>query len=94
MHSYINILQDEFEKKIIERDSHEEALRGDVSSHESDNIIFLDVGGVNKKVCIYGVEMLKIVSYETYFECFLMTLNVYILRVLNNCCKFIESFFL
>jgi hypothetical protein len=77
MHSYI-ILQDEFEKKIIERDSHEEALRDDVSSHESDNIIFLDVvRGVNKKSCIYCLEMLKIVSYETYFERFLMTLNVF-----------------
>jgi hypothetical protein len=34
-------LQDEFEKRIIERDSHEEALGNDVSRHESDNIIFL-----------------------------------------------------
>jgi len=49
-------LQDEFEKRIIERDSHEEALGDDVSRHESDNIIFLDVvGGVNKKGRIYGL---------------------------------------
>ena len=49
-------MQDEFEKRIIERDSHEEALGDDVSRHESDNIIFLDVvGGVNKKGRIYGL---------------------------------------
>jgi len=52
----IIILQDEFEKRIIERDSHEEALGDDVSRNESDNIIFLDVvGGVNKKGRIYGL---------------------------------------
>ena len=42
-------MQDEFVKRIIERDSHEEALGDDVSSHESDNII------VNKKGRIYGL---------------------------------------
>jgi hypothetical protein len=52
----IIVLQDEFEKRIIERDSQEEALGDDVSTHESDNIIFLDVvGGVNKKGRIYGL---------------------------------------
>ncbi|RHN80506.1 hypothetical protein MtrunA17_Chr1g0189031 [Medicago truncatula] len=67
MHSYI-ILHDKFEKMIIERDSHEEALGDDVSSHENDNNIFLDVvGGVNKKGHIYdlGSEAGKCKSYRS-----------------------------
>ncbi|XP_058781747.1 uncharacterized protein LOC131655966, partial [Vicia villosa] len=48
-------LQNEYEKRILERDS-QEAHGDDVSSHQSDNIIFLDVvGGVDKKGRIYGL---------------------------------------
>src|SRR4051812_41909713 len=49
------LFQNEYEKRIIERDS-QEAPGDDVSSHQSDNLIFLDVvGGVDKKGRIYGL---------------------------------------
>ncbi|XP_058744612.1 uncharacterized protein LOC131634279 [Vicia villosa] len=49
------MVANEYEKRIIERDS-QEAPGDDVSSHQSDNIIFLDVvGGVDKKGRIYGL---------------------------------------
>ena len=58
-------MQYEFKKRIVERDSHEEALGDDVSNHESDNIIFLDVvGGENKKGCIFGLG-LKAEKYKS-----------------------------
>ncbi|XP_058767311.1 uncharacterized protein LOC131640986 [Vicia villosa] len=49
------MVANEYEKRIIERDS-QEAPGDDVSSHQSDNLIFLDVvGGVDKKGRIYGL---------------------------------------
>ncbi|CAK8531106.1 unnamed protein product [Lathyrus sativus] len=57
----------EYEKRILERDS-QEAHGDDVSSHQSDNNIFLDVvGGVDKKGRIYGLgpEAAKYKSFRS-----------------------------
>ncbi|CAK8534903.1 unnamed protein product [Lathyrus sativus] len=61
------MVANEYDKRILERDS-QEAPGDDVSSHQSDNNIFLDVvGGVDKKGRIYGLgpEAAKYKSYRS-----------------------------
>ncbi|XP_045791816.1 uncharacterized protein LOC123886553 [Trifolium pratense] len=55
VNSKSEIVANEYEKRIVERDS-QEPLGDDVSIQQADDIIFLDVvGGVDKKGRIYGL---------------------------------------